>query len=313
MSHSKAVQGSRYHRFAMFHSGNKFPIQEMKDMLDLTCFECTQDSHGNHFTIFTTREQKRVNQIIRVLKEFNEACPGKAIQIDSGLGLDPPIVTFGFDSNYKKHHIVRKIKEASEAKQAGQDVQYISWKSDIKKKIIDGGGSHHSLDFDVVKKRRAMEAPGAAEEVNNPEALAAFEEFEMSVLPALEQIRASDDDDRRQELLNLEVSIARGVAIPPSGGVYFAWSSCLKCMKIGATRRGDPQIRLRELSQYVTVPFTLTAWLPTPTPFRLEADVHKHFEEKRINTKGSGAGTEFFRIGKKEVVESLPYLSSRLQ
>jgi hypothetical protein len=84
-------------------------------------------------------------------------------------------------------------------------------------------------------------------------------------------------------------------------------------MKIGATRREDPQIRLRELSQYVTVPFTLTAWLPTPTPFRLEADVHKHFEEKRINTKGSGAGTEFFRIEKKEVVESLPYLSSRLQ
>ena len=83
-------------------------------------------------------------------------------------------------------------------------------------------------------------------------------------------------------------------------------------MKIGATRRDDPQIRLRELSQYVTVPFTLAAWLPTPTPFRLEADIHKYFEEKRINTRGSGAGTEFFQIGEAEVVESLPLLLSRL-
>ena len=106
----------------MFYSGNKFPIQDLKDIMGLTRFECTQDSHGNHFTLFTTSERKRTSQIIRVLKEFNDACPWKAIQIDGGLGLDPPIVTFGFDSNYRQHYIVRKIKEAGEAKLAGQDV-----------------------------------------------------------------------------------------------------------------------------------------------------------------------------------------------
>jgi hypothetical protein len=43
--------------------------------------------------------------------------------------------------------------------------------------------------FDVVKKRKAMET-GAGE--NNAAALAAFEEFETSVLPALENIRLDE-------------------------------------------------------------------------------------------------------------------------
>jgi hypothetical protein len=48
----------------------------------------------------------------------------------------------------------------------------------------------------------------------------------------------------------------------------------------------------------VTSPFRLAAWLPTPTPFRLEAQTHAHFAAKRI--REAGAGTEFFRIGEEE-------------
>ena len=79
-----------------------------------------------------------------------------------------------------------------------------------------------------------------------------------------------------------------------SGGVYFAWSDCLNCMKIGATRRETPFERLRELSRYVTSPFKLAAWIPTPTPFRLESQMHAHFSTKRI--RSAGAGTEFFHV-----------------
>ena len=48
------------------------------------------------------------------------------------------------------------------------------------------------VGFDVVKKRKAMEA-GAGE--NDATALAVFEEFEMSVLPALENIRLDEVAD----------------------------------------------------------------------------------------------------------------------
>ena len=163
--------------------------------------------------------------------------------------------------------------------------------------------SPHSEDedetFDVVKKRKAMDtAPADDAYDTSPSALAAFEDFESSVLPALEQIQAIDDHGRKQEMLELEDSIAKGMVILPTGGVYFAWSDCLNCMKIGATRRETPLPRLRELSRGVTSPFKLTAWIPTPTPFRLESVMHTHFTAKRI--RQAGAGTEFFKINEAE-------------
>jgi hypothetical protein len=164
----------------------------------------------------------------------------------------------------------------------------------IKLSHHDSSTDTQSDTFDVVKKRKAMDAAPPSDEPDSPAALTAFEDFESSVLPALEKIKTSDDDDRRQELLILEDSIAKGIAIQPTGGVYFAWSDCLNCMKIGATRRETPAPRLRELSSYVTSPFKLIAWIPTPTPFRVEAQTHAHFGPKRI--RQAGAGTEFFRI-----------------
>jgi hypothetical protein len=152
------------------------------------------------------------------------------------------------------------------------------------------------VDFDVIKKRRVMElsTPIAAKDDTSPEALAAFEDFERSVLPALERVQAADDDGRNEELLELEDSIAKGLQISATGGVYFGWSDCLGCMKIGATRRDDPGPRLRELSRHVTVPFSLIGWIPTHTPFRLEKQAHAYFASARI--RHAGAGTEFFRI-----------------
>jgi hypothetical protein len=69
-------------------------------------------------------------------------------------------------------------------------------------------------------------------------------------------------------------------------------------MKIGATRRETAAPRLRELSRYVTSPFKLAAWLPTPTPFRMETQAHAFFGDRRI--RAAGAGTEFFHIGGEE-------------
>ena len=139
------------------------------------------------------------------------------------------------------------------------------------------------------------------------DALAAFEEFEASVLPALERIAEDENEFRRRELVEMEESFAKGEAMSTTGGVYFAWSECLRCMKIGATRKEDPHVRLRQLSSFVTTPFILAAWLPTPAwlpnPFHLESMAHLHFTQQWINQGGSGAGTEFFRIRTAEVVE----------
>jgi hypothetical protein len=149
-------------------------------------------------------------------------------------------------------------------------------------------------EFDVVKKRKAMDAESPTPSTeDSPVALAAFEDFEHSVLSALKLVQEDELINFRMEMLQLEYDMSQG-KITTSGGTYFAWSSCLNCMKIGATRRDDPHIRLRELSRHVTVPFTLVGWIPTPTPFRLESATHAHFAAKRI--RNAGAGTEFFNI-----------------
>ena len=55
-------------------------------------------------------------------------------------------------------------------------------------------------------------------------------------------------------LMELEESLAKGEAPSSTGGVYFAWSPCLRCREIGATRKEDPQVRLQQLSRYMAVP-----------------------------------------------------------
>jgi hypothetical protein len=167
-------------------------------------------------------------------------------------------------------------------------------------KIIVENNDDDMSEFDVVKKRRAMESAPPDEE-DAPDALEAFEHFEQSVLPALERIILEDRQYHYAELQEFEDAAAAGTPLSTTGGVYFAWSPCLKCTKIGATRRDSPTPRLRELSRHVTEPFVLIGWIPSTTPFRREATAHAHFTAKRI--RHAGAGTEFFILGDGEALE----------
>jgi hypothetical protein len=158
-------------------------------------------------------------------------------------------------------------------------------------------------EFDVVKKRRIMDSI-PVDDNDDPTALAAFEDFERNVLPAMERIQELEDLLRRVEIMEMKEDKRQGKT-ETAGGVYFAWSSCLGCMKIGATRRESPDKRLREISRFVTEKFILAAWVPTPNPFKLEKAAHLYFEDERINSRrgGSGAGTEFFKITSAEAVK----------
>lgn len=168
----------------------------------------------------------------------------------------------------------------------------------FKRRINQGFDLHESDDegeFDVVKKRRLMDSSrGSPTSDDDPTALARFEEFEADVLPALLEIQNDDNSLRAIEGREFQELFASGRMLP-MGGVYFAETGSIDGMiKIGATRRSDPQLRLRELSRYVPLPFTLIAWIPTNNPFTLERVVHRHFAEKRMLAKG--ACTEFFRL-----------------
>lgn len=286
--HNNKMSLSPYaNRFFFVYYGKRLCTEHFQDCFSVNLFEGTTDKEGRHFVYMKVSQRIRTNQLKKAIHEFNEYSIGDSKMKLISIPGQPEIMTM--KSKRLTGYIHSIIQEDKKLKIHGKPSNY--W-------VLNPLEAKNAADeYDVVKKRRMMEsAPPEDESV--PEALADFEEFEASVLPALERISLEEREFREREMLEMEEILASGgVLAPLSGGVYFAWSPCLECMKIGATRRDDPSIRLRELSMQVTEPYHLVAWLPTPTPFKLEKAAHRHFDSQRINAaRGAGAGTEFFRI-----------------
>ena len=279
-------------RFFFMFYGKRLCTKHFQGCFSVKLIEGTIDKEERQLVYMKLSQRIRANQLINAIHEFNECSTGHSTMKLTSIPGHPEIMTM--KSKRLSGYIHCTIQEDKQHKIQGRPSNY--WVLNLMEKE-----NSDTEEYDVVKKRRAMESAPSDEEEDEegsvPEVLADFEEFEASVLPALERISLEERDYREREMLEMEEILASGgVVVPGKGGVYFAWSPCLRCMKIGATRRDDPLIRLRELSMQVTEPYHLAAWMPTPTPFRAEKDAHRHFQTKRINTRGAGAGTEFFRV-----------------
>jgi hypothetical protein len=84
------------------------------------------------------------------------------------------------------------------------------------------------------------------------------------------------------------------------GYVYVAWNpSFPTLLKIGATARQNPYIRLKELSTAgVPGKFELVCCMATMNPFQLEKQIHAHFKTRR----SFGYRKEFFEVPVDEAV-----------
>jgi hypothetical protein len=153
------------------------------------------------------------------------------------------------------------------------------------------------------RETHSMSIMSSSADNSNESALVVYGDIELSVLQMMASIEDDEETNRKTELLQIKDDASKSVTQSSTGGVYIAYSECLGCMKIGATRRSDPLIRLREISRYTTTPFRLVAWRPSQMPFALEAFAHFHFRKQRINTRGAEAGTEFFHISAAEAAE----------
>jgi hypothetical protein len=290
------TQNNASKTFFMIHATKQIPITMLMTETEADTIFSKKYTHGYLYLLkFDHKNQKRLSYVEKriktlddLLKQLNKTTATMFVSIADSNSSDGKVLGFNSQSR-ASHYLFREIVNTAPTRNGSFQLQQ-GVNTYTRKQIHSDQES-----FDVVKKRKAMDAAPPSDEPDSPAALTAFEEFERSVLPALERIQASDAKDRQRELLHLEDRIAKGLHISPTGGVYFAWSDCLNCMKIGATRRETATPRLRELSRHVTSPFKLAAWLPTPTPFRLEMQAHAFFGDKRI--REAGAGTEFFHIG----------------
>jgi len=152
-------------------------------------------------------------------------------------------------------------------------------------------------EWDVVKKQKAVQVSNEDADVGeSATALSNFLEFNDAVAQVIFEIDAREKERVKEErewaCLNPLIIII--------GFMYIAWNiSWPDLVKIGATRRDSPFLRIKQLSgTSVPVSFQLVAAIITPDPFGLERRAKKQFKAQRILKDGDGRKTEFFRITK---------------
>ena len=125
-------------------------------------------------------------------------------------------------------------------------------------------------------------------------------------IPYVERIveKIEEIDDHNSVKLDLVQCTAQTASI---GYVYAAWNPLFEgLIKIGATRRHQPYIRVMELSGAgVPEPFQLVSFIACKDPFALERKIHDHFALVRKY----GRKKEFFTISRMEIIEHFHYRS----
>ena len=120
--------------------------------------------------------------------------------------------------------------------------------------------------------------------------------------------KALTDDERnriKSQLASIDKrldSIAYRESHSKAGWLYVISSPSLPgLVKLGATRRLNPTIRVKELSSSsLPEPFKAHCFVFSDDCFELENNIHKYFEKERVNPD-----REFFRIEPKEAIDTL--------
>ena len=120
--------------------------------------------------------------------------------------------------------------------------------------------------------------------------------------------KALTDDERnriKSQLANIDKrldSIAYRESHSKAGWLYVISSPSLPgLVKLGATRRLNPTIRVKELSSSsLPEPFKAHCFVFSDDCFELENNIHKYFDKERVNPD-----REFFRIEPKEAIDVL--------
>ena len=120
--------------------------------------------------------------------------------------------------------------------------------------------------------------------------------------------KALTDDERnriKSQLANIDKrldSIAYRESHSKAGWLYVISSPSLPgLVKLGATRRLNPTIRVKELSSSsLPEPYHAHCFVFSDDCFELENNIHKYFDKERVNPD-----REFFRIEPKEAIDVL--------
>lgn len=155
----------------------------------------------------------------------------------------------------------------------------------------------------VVKEEKKEERKRQAEIVREQEALE--KELELK-----EKELSKTEDSYTREVIEKEInSIENNLKNKRAGWLYVISNKDMKegTYKLGITRRTDAMVRIKELSDAShSFMFDVHGFIWSEDVFKLEADIHRYFADRRINSVNWHK--EHFMCTLDEVEEALKYL-----
>lgn len=186
-------------------------------------------------------------------------------------------------------YIIKKEEEKEEQRRIREQMkeeERVRKELEIEEKKVEKEEQHFITELNKLQKRMAKE-----NEENQAKLLKQIEEL---------QFRLSEISEVKADIMNRRMNNKAGYVYIISNIGSFGEN----VFKIGTTRRLDPQIRVDELSS-ASVPFKydVHAMIFTDDAFKLENDLHKAFDNKRINKVNKHK--EFFNVTLDEIEEEV--------
>ena len=128
--------------------------------------------------------------------------------------------------------------------------------------------------------------------------------YEQSLSKALTEQERQEFEAKLKEIDKREADVDYRISNQKAGYLYIAATKAMPgLVKLGATRRINPLVRLQELSSAsVPYPYKCYGLVFSDDVFDLEKKIHNHFDSKRY---GLNKHKEFFKITPKEAIEAL--------
>ena len=128
--------------------------------------------------------------------------------------------------------------------------------------------------------------------------------YEQSLTKALTEQERLDFEAKLKEIDKREADVDYRISNQKAGYLYIASTQAMpELVKIGATRRLNPLVRLQELSSAsVPYPYKCYGLVFSDDVFDLEKKIHDYFDSKRF---GLNKHKEFFKITPREAIKAL--------
>jgi len=207
-------------------------------------------------------------------------------------GQTEDILTFGVGENIKNNETYAKVMAEQLKKHQGESNTYKEWTADGTTLAIGN------------KRKKVVQVAADDDDSDSPkmdEDSKYKYEFSRTTKQSFDALTIAEAQVNADEVkwMTTDEGCIAGTWV---GNVYAAKNPIFGLpVKIGATVKASPYMRLKELSSCLPHSFQLLTCIQTTNPFALEKKVHDHFAAFSIEKDNTNRNTKFFMVTEDDV------------